>query len=208
MKTNAIRSKRVRKPKVQVAHTKTASIPSPQSQLNPQWELDKYNSSIEFSTMHFNVVNIGGRFNNFDIKIFSDRDDLEGAIIELIIHTESLDTGNAQRDAVLKGEEWLDVKRFPAINFNSTSFKKMGDNKYEISGNISIHGVSHPVTFNATLNGEYCDTYPKRTIAGFTLSGIFDRTKFNIGGFPAATGVGLEVSLGANIEIVRNVLSS
>lgn len=167
------------------------------------WTIDKGNSSLEFSVMHLKLANIGGRFNDFDVKVNSVAEDFTGAIIELNARVNSLDTGNVQRDNALKGEEWLKAQKFPIISFNSTSFKKTEGNKYELTGNLTINGVSHTLTFDAVLNGMFTNTFPKKTICGFTIVGLLSRNKFQLGNVQGATGVSDEITVGANIELVK-----
>lgn len=168
-----------------------------------QWQFNKGNSTIEFSVISFKIVHINGRFKNFDLKVFSSAEDFSDAYVQLRIRVDSLDTGNAERDKTLMGEEWFDAKKYPTIEFDSTSLKKLEDKKYELTGNITLHGVSHTATINVVLNGVYTNGYPKKTFAGFTIRGTMDRSKFNLGAGPGATGVDYVVDIGADIELVK-----
>jgi polyisoprenoid-binding protein YceI len=167
------------------------------------WIIDRVHSSLEFSARHMKLADVGGRFNDFDVKVYSSNEDFNDAYIQLKARVESLDTGVAIRDNVLKGEDWLNAARFPVISFNSTSFKKLEGNDYELIGNLTIGNISHTVIFNATLNGKFSNTCPKQTKCGFTISGYIDRSKFQMGGDSVATGVSNEIIVGANIELVK-----
>jgi polyisoprenoid-binding protein YceI len=178
----------------------TAKLAAPKTNL---WIMDRVHSSLEFSARHMKLADIGGRFNDFEVKVYSSAEDFSDAYIQLKARVDSLDTGVAIRDNVLKGEDWLNAERFPVISFNSTYFKKTEGNQYELTGNLTIGNLSRTVIFNATLNGKFTNTYPKQTKCGFTISGYIDRGKFQLGGDSVATGVSNEIIVGANIELVK-----
>lgn len=196
--------------KLKVVHkrkeaTKKAPAPAVAPIVVPagQWQFDRADSTIEFSVMNFGVVHINGRFKDFELKVFSSAEDFSDAYVQLRIRVDSLDTGNAERDKTLLGEEWFNAEKFPTIEFDSTSLKKIDDKKYELTGNITIHGVSHTVSMNVLFNGMYTDRSPKKTFAGFTIRGTMDRGKFNLGAEPGATGVDYLVDMGADIKLVK-----
>jgi polyisoprenoid-binding protein YceI len=167
------------------------------------WIMDRVHSSLEFSARHMKLTDLGGRFNEFDVKLYSSAEDFSDAYIALKARVDSLDTGVTIRDNVIKGEDWLNAARFPVISFNSTSFKNISGNQYELIGNLTIGNISHTVIFNATLNGKFSNTYPKKTICGFTISGYIDRSKFQLGGDSVATGVSNEIIVAANVEFMK-----
>ncbi len=167
------------------------------------WTLDRVHSSLEFSARHMKLADVGGRFNDFDVKVYSSDDDFSDAYIQVKARVDSLDTGVAIRDNLLKGEDWFNAARFPVVSFNRTSFKKLEGNEYELIGNLTLGNISHTVIFIAILNGKFTNTYPKQTKCGFTISGYISRSKFEFGGDSVATGVDNEITVGANIELVK-----
>jgi polyisoprenoid-binding protein YceI len=117
------------------------------------WKLDKAHSSITFTVRHMVISEVTGSFKDFAIAMKSEKDDFSDAEVQSTIKVGSLSTDNAMRDGHLKSDDFFNAEKFPEINFKSTSFEKLGDNKYKITGDLTIRDVTKNVTFDATLNG-------------------------------------------------------
>ncbi|MGD1043734.1 MAG: YceI family protein [Bacteroidota bacterium] len=117
------------------------------------WKLDKVHSSITFTVKHMVISEVTGSFKDFAITLKSDKDDFSDAEVQSTIKVSSLSTDNAMRDGHLKSDDFFNAEKFPEINFKSTSFEKLGDNKYKITGDLTIRDVTKNVTFDAILNG-------------------------------------------------------
>jgi len=117
------------------------------------WKLDKAHSSITFTVRHMVISEVTGSFKDFTVALNSAKDDFSDADVQSTIKVGSLSTDNAMRDGHLKSDDFFNAEKFPEINFKSTSFEKLGDNKYKITGDLTIRDVTKNVTFDATLNG-------------------------------------------------------
>ena len=117
------------------------------------WKLDKVHSSITFTVKHMVISEVTGSFKDFTIALKSEKDDFSNAEVQSTIKVGSLSTDNTMRDNHLKSDDFFNAEKFPEINFKSTSFEKLGDNKYKITGDLTIRDVTKNVTFDATLNG-------------------------------------------------------
>ena len=117
------------------------------------WKLDKVHSSITFTVRHMVISEVTGSFKDFVITLKSAKDDFSDAEVQSTIKVGSLSTDNAMRDGHLKSDDFFNAEKFPEINFKSTSFESLGDNKYKITGDLTIRDVTKNVTFNAILNG-------------------------------------------------------
>lgn len=117
------------------------------------WRLDKSHSSISFSIAHMVISEVHGRFNDYDITFTSSKDDFTDAVVSSTIKVNSIDTGSEGRDRDLRSENFFDVEKYPEIKFSSTSFKKVGDAQYDITGNLSIRDVTKEVTFHGQYRG-------------------------------------------------------
>ena len=120
-----------------------------------EWKLDKAHSSITFMVRHMVISEVTGKFKDFTITLESDKDDFSDAAVQSTIKVASLSTDNTMRDNHLKSDDFFNADKFPEINFKSTSFKKINDTKYEITGDLTIRDVTKTVTFDATLNGNH-----------------------------------------------------
>jgi polyisoprenoid-binding protein YceI len=167
------------------------------------WTTDKYHSQLHFSVVHFGITHIEGTFRDFTVTMASEKEDFSDAQVEMIAQVTSISTQMEMRDNDLKSKNWFDVEQFPTITFKSTSFNKAKGNNYRLAGNITLHGVTIPVIFDAELNG-WAVTMTKKKTAGFTITGKLKRSDFNLGGAPIATGVSDEVVVWANVEIGKN----
>ena len=117
------------------------------------WRVDKAHSSISFSISHMVISEVHGRFDDFDITFASSKDDFSDAAVAATIRVNSVSTGAEGRDKDLRSENFFDAQKFPEIKFVSTSFTKVGDNKYDIAGNLTIRDVTKPVVFHGEYRG-------------------------------------------------------
>ena len=117
------------------------------------WKLDKVHSSITFTVRHMVISNVTGSFKDYTIDLKSGKDDFSDAEVQSTIKVGSLSTDNAMRDNHLKSDDFFNAEKYPEIQFKSTSFEKLSDTKYKITGDLTIRDVTKAVTFDATLNG-------------------------------------------------------
>jgi polyisoprenoid-binding protein YceI len=117
------------------------------------WTLDKAHSSIGFSVRHMVISEVTGNFKDFDINFSSTKDDYSDAAVEASIKVASINTDNERRDGHLKTDDFFNAEKYPVIKFKSASFEKVGENKYKITGDLTIRDVTKKVTFDAVYNG-------------------------------------------------------
>ena len=120
---------------------------------NSVWTLDKAHSSIGFSVRHMVISEVTGNFKDFDISFTSSKDDYSDAAVDVSIKVASVNTDNERRDGHLKTDDFFNAEKFPQIKFKSTLFEKVGENKYKITGDLTIRDVTKKVMFDATYNG-------------------------------------------------------
>jgi polyisoprenoid-binding protein YceI len=174
----------------------TANVPT-------TWELDKYHAKLGFSISHLMVSDVEGSFKKFDAKVTSSKEDFSDAIAELTAEVASINTEDEKRDEHLRNADFFDVAKYPTMTFRSTSFKKSGTNKYTVKGNLTLHGVTKPVTLTAIAK---TGTNPmsKKTITGFKVTGKINRTDFGIAPSTPAAMLGNEVEIIANAEFAKS----
>jgi polyisoprenoid-binding protein YceI len=167
------------------------------------WAVDKAHSRLGFTITHLMIAELGGSFNSFDAKITSSKPDFTDAVIELTADVNSIDTDNEQRNTHLKSPDFFDTQKNPNFTFKSTSFKKVADKKYKLTGDLTLHGVTKPVTLDVVLNGTATHPMSKKQVAGFNISGIIKRTDFGIAATTPAAMLSDEVKLVASTEFVK-----
>ncbi|RAJ06623.1 polyisoprenoid-binding protein YceI [Chitinophaga skermanii] len=166
------------------------------------WTLDKAHSRLGFSIVHNSISNFEGNFKKFDIKLTSSKEDFSDAVVELKAEAASINTDNERRDGHLQNADFFDAPQFPDVIFKSTSFKKTGKNTYKISGDLTFHGVTKPVTLDGVLNGVI--TPKQKTLAGFTVKGKIKRSDFNFASGMPANMLSDEIEVVANAEFSKD----
>jgi polyisoprenoid-binding protein YceI len=167
------------------------------------WTVDKMHAKIGFSVSHNMTSDVEGSFKIFDASITTTGDDFSGSAINFTADAASITTDNERRDKHIKSADFLDVEKFPKLTFKSTSVIKKTASTYQITGNLTLHGVTKPVVLDAFVRIPPVATGVKG-VAGFKISGIIKRSDFSIGGGFADIILGDEVTLNANGEFAKH----
>jgi polyisoprenoid-binding protein YceI len=167
------------------------------------WTLDKMHSQLNWGITHNSINTVEGGFRSFTATITSSKDDLSDAVVELTADINSINSGVDPRDNHLKTADFFDAATYPALTFKSTSFKKVDDKNYVMTGDLTMHGVTKSVTLNVTFNGTYTNTVNNKVSAGFHIGGIIKRSDFGIGSKFPANLLGDDVTLDANTEFIK-----
>lgn len=170
-----------------------------------KWNLDKFHSEIGFSVRHMMITNVKGQFKEFDAEIEADPEDLTDASIEFTIDTSSVDTNASDRDDHLRSADFFDVENHPNIVFKATDIKKKSDNKYDLTGDFTMIGVTKPVTFDIEFEGVSKDPMSGDEAAGFTGSTTIQREDFGLTWNAALETGGVLVSNDVKINIALQI---
>lgn len=168
-----------------------------------QWISDPNHSKLAFGIQHLGISEIDGRFSDFQVTILSDKPDFSDAKITLKATTASINTDIDARDNHLKSPDFFNVETHPDMIFESTGLKKAGNNKYKLTGNLTMNGVTKPVTMDLWYRGTI-DGKNGKKIAGFQLTGTLKRSDFNIGEKFAAPMLSDEVRIKADGEFAQS----
>ena len=166
-----------------------------------EWKLDKVHSSILFTVRHMVISDVTGSFKDFTVALKSEKDDFSDAEVHSTIKVASISTDNTMRDNHLKSDDFFNAEKFPEINFKSTSFEKLDDNKYKITGDLTIRDVTKNVTFDATLNGTL--KTDRGTLAAWKATTTINRFDYNLKWSKALESGGLIV--GQDVIITMNL---
>lgn len=162
---------------------------------------DEHHTFSSFSYSHFGYSTQQSRFNNTKAKITLDRAAKTGSV-EATIDAKSVDTGSKLFDQHIQGEDFLDTAKFPTITFKSTKFNFTGDQPSSVEGNLTIKGVTKPVTLKITHF--QCMDHPmaKKLACGVNATTTIKRTEFNAGKY--APHVGDDVTLSFAVEALKD----
>lgn len=165
------------------------------------FQYDKNHTLVGFKIRHW-VSKVEGRFKDFDGKITIDRQNPAASSVELTIQAASIDTSAENRDKHLKSPDFFDVEKFPTITFKSTKIEAKGADAYDVTGDLTMHGVTKAVKLSVKSNGFLKMGGAEKT--GFEVSGKLDRKDFGIVWNRAAEGAGAmlgdEVDLNIQVE--------
>jgi polyisoprenoid-binding protein YceI len=167
-----------------------------------KWVLDPLHSEVQFKVKHLVISTVSGFFKSFAGELDTENDDFTNASISFSLDIDSIDTNQSQRDEHLKSAEFFDAAQYPQITFKSTSFTKSGDDEYKLVGDLTIKGVTKPVTLDVEFGGSAADFYGN-TKAGFEITGKINRKEFGLT-WDGVTEAG-SVVVGEDIKLLINV---
>ena len=167
-----------------------------------KWTVDKAHSKLTFTVTHLLMSEVDGVFKSFDASLTSSKEDLSDAIFELSADMTKVTTNNDMRDAHLQREDIFNTAKYPTMTFKSTSIKNTGGNKYALAGNLTMKGVTKPVTLNLTKLGTGTNRQGQKLV-GFKVTGTIKRTDHGVGAMPFAV-VSEDVELIASGEFALN----
>ncbi|MBL8878433.1 MAG: YceI family protein [Phycisphaerales bacterium] len=165
-----------------------------------EYKVDAVHSSAIFRIKHMNVSYSYGRFNDISGTIKWDDEKTAESSLKVEVKVASIDTADAKRDAHLKSADFFDAEKHPTITFQSKSIKKTGDNKYEVAGELTLHGVTKPLTISLDKTGAGADPWGGNR-AGFETTFTIKRSEFGMD--KMLTGAGDEVRMIVSLEGVK-----
>jgi polyisoprenoid-binding protein YceI len=162
------------------------------------WQLDPVHTAVEFSARHLMVSKVRGKFHGVSGNIHISDDPL-GSWVEVKIDPASVESGDAKRDEHLRSPDFLDVERHPEITFRSTRVEGDSPGGFRLEGDLTVHGVTRPVTLDVEYHGWTTDPWGGRR-AGFSASTEVDREDFGLTWNAALEGGGVLVGKKARLE--------
>ena len=147
--------------------------------LTGTYEIDASHSRIGFATKHAMVTTVRGQFTSYTADVTLDEEQPENSSVRVEIDTNSVDTGNADRDAHLKSADFFDVENYPKIVFQSTKVEKTDDDVYSLIGNLTVKDKTQPVVVEFELNGTADDPWGNFR-AGFEGKATVNRRDFGL----------------------------
>jgi polyisoprenoid-binding protein YceI len=158
-----------------------------------KFEIDPVHTSVSFKIPHVGISWIHGRFNEYSGSFTIDKANPSASSFALAIKIESIDTNNKKRDGHLRSPDFFNAKQFPTMSFKSTSVKAVNGG-YEVTGNLTLHGVTKPITF--TLKGGKEVEFPKGTRRiGFSTDLQLKRSAFGMDKFVPAAGDEVDITI-------------
>jgi polyisoprenoid-binding protein YceI len=172
---------------------------------NDTYKINPAHSNIGFRLSHM-MGKVNGKFKTFEGKIDIDREHPQQSSVTVKIDASSIDTGIAKRDAHLRTEEFFDVAKYPQITFTSRSVKQTGPQSGDVIGDLTMHGVTKPITLHVKLITPLKDKTAMQRSRWEVTSDPIKRREFGLvfgAGVEAVSMIGQEVTPKIDIEAVR-----
>lgn len=170
------------------------------------WQIDTQHSSIQFTVRHMMISKVRGRFDSFSGSIDLNEEFPEQTVVDVQIDAATINTREEQRDGHLMSPDFLDVENFPTITFRSTGVERIGSNAAKLNGELTIRGVTKPVTLDVAYQGQATSPWGATSV-GFEASTTINRKDWGLNWNQALeTGgilVGEEVKIDIEMELVK-----
>lgn len=166
------------------------------------WVPDKAHSEVDFTVLHMGLTNVHGRFGNIAGTIVTNDADVTKSTVNLTIDVSTVDTGVSMRDNDLKSDHFFDTTQFPTATFVSTAVAKSG-NGLTVTGNLTLHGVTKPVTVNVEGPTGPAQGMDHKPHEGFSGSTTISRTAFGIGAKMPTGMVGDDIKLSFDLDLAK-----
>jgi len=157
----------------------TTATPGSVAQITGTYTIDPAHSRIGFSARHAMVTKVRGAFNEFEGSAVLDGADPSKSTAKVVIKTKSIDTRNEQRDEHLRSNDFLSMDEFPEITFEATGARAVDETKHELTGNLTVKGVTKPITIRFEYQGAATDPFGNHRV-GFEGSVEINRKDFGV----------------------------
>jgi polyisoprenoid-binding protein YceI len=165
--------------------------------------IDKAHSEVTFQVRHL-LTKVRGRFSDFNGTIDYDEENPERSLVDVTVQATSIDTNERDRDAHLRSADFFDVEKIPVLTFRSTEIHRHSADRFSVTGDLTIHGVTRSVNFETSLLGKAKDPWGHERIA-FEAEAAINRKDFGLtwnaaletGGFLVGDDVKISLSVQA-----------
>ena len=165
--------------------------------------MDFANSNLGFTITHFGIADVPGHFDKYDVSVKSTKADFSDAVVEMTADINSINTRIDARDKHLRTADFFNVEKYPTMTFKSNSIRKTADNKYELKGDLTMHGITKAVTVNMWYRGSIPKKEGNKMTVGLQFTATLKRSDFNLGSKYPAPMLSDEVTLKGDGEFLQ-----
>jgi polyisoprenoid-binding protein YceI len=166
------------------------------------WVSDPAHSEVDFTVTHLSISKVHGKFAKVNARLEMDSADITKSTVVATIDVSTVDTGEAARDNDLRSANFFEVAKLPTATFASTAVSKSG-NGLSIAGNLTLHGVTQPVTLTVEGPNGPVPGMGGKQHSGFAATTTLSRAAFGIGPKMPAAMVGDEIKLSIDLDVVK-----
>ena len=157
-----------------------------------EWKVDNAHSKVGFEITHLMISTVAGHFGEFDITATAD-DTFSTPTFNATIKTASVDTDVERRDNHLRSADFFEVETYPEITFTTSEVTSTGEKTFDLKGDMTMHGVTKPVTLKGKVIGVITDQRSQKLKAGAELTTTINRLDFGVGGETATLGDDIDI---------------
>ena len=167
------------------------------------YQIDPTHTATVFTWNHFGFSTPSANFSDITGTINVDNEKPANSSVDVKIPLSSVNTNVPALDKEFQQEAWFDAAKFPNITFKSTKVQSLGKNKYKITGNLTVKGVTKPVVLDAVLNKQGEHPMTKAQSVGFNATTTFDRSAFGIGNYVPNVGDKITVNITTEASVAK-----
>ncbi|MCF3110666.1 YceI family protein [Niabella sp. CC-SYL272] len=176
-----------------------------------KWLSDSTHSELGFKIRHLMISNVTGSFRDFQAEVAAPDDDFSKAQVKLTARMDSVSTNNEQRDAHLRNADFFEAEKYPELEFVSTGITRKDSDTFDLEGNLTLKGITHPVQLKVEYNGTTKDPWGNER-AGFFVTGKIERSlwgiNFNSVLETGGIALGEEVKIQSELELVKQAVGT
>lgn len=165
-----------------------------------RYTIDPSHANVLFNLSHMGYSHYFGRFNKLEGTLDFDNAKPENSKLNVTIYINSIDTNNSKLQAELVSKNWFDADQFAKATFTSTSIQKTSDTTGKVTGDLTLHGVTKPVTLDVTFNGAGTKPIVNSDALGFSATGSFKRSDFGISQYVPLVGDDVALTIEAEFD--------
>ncbi len=174
--------------------------PAPAAAQAGNYTVEPSHTRVGFSVLHFGFTEYYGEFSGVSGTLSLDPKKVESAKLAVTIPVASIDTTNDTLDGELRDPSWFDAAKYPTMTFVSTKVTRTGERTADVTGNLTFHGVTKPVTLHASFNAGGVNPMDKAYTLGFNATGTITRSDFGVTKYVPMVGDNVTLRISAAFE--------
>lgn len=186
--------------------TMNTTTNTPATAVRTKWTLDPTHSELVFKVKHLMISNVKGEFQKFNASIEAVGTDFQHARVQATMDAASIFTNEENRDKHLHSADFFDVEKHPHLEFSGTAMEHVGGNDYKLTGDLTIKGITKPITLDVEFGGKNTDPWGNEKLA-FSLTGKLNRKDWGLNWNAALETGGVlvsdEVRISAEVQFVN-----
>ena len=182
------------------AHAQKGGTPDPKAVQAGSYAVEPYHTQVGFTLLHMGFTDFSGFFSQASGTLTLDPAHIDATKLDVTLPIASVQTTVSKLDGELKGADWFDADKFPTAHFVSTRIVRIGASMASITGDLTLHGVTKPITFKARLIGNGVNPLDKKETVGFEGNAVISRSAFGVSRYVPLVGDSVTLHIAAAFE--------